>query len=112
MFDRLRDLTDEVRGRIYSFLVPLQVLLVAFGLVNGSAAALWGSAVAAVLGFTLAGANSTATWRTYLYGILGAAQPILVALGVFNESRAAAIVAVVSAALGLTVAAAKTPSIG
>lgn len=111
-FDTLRDLSADVRGRIYAVLAPLQVLLVAFGLLSNSNAALWVSVVTALLGFTMAGANSTATWRTWLYRIIGAAQPILIAYGVATDSQVAAVVAVVSAVLGLGVAAAKTPSIG
>jgi hypothetical protein len=112
MFDRLRDLTADARGRLYALLVPLQVALVSFGLLDDSHAALWGSVVAAVLGFTVAGANSTATWRTWLYGILGVAQPVLVGYGVATGSQVASVIAVVSAALGLSVAAVKTPSFG
>ncbi|WP_306365297.1 hypothetical protein [Nocardia sp. CC227C] len=111
-FDTLRDLSADVRGRLYALLAPVQVLLVTFGLLNDSAAALWISVATAVLGFTMAGANSTATWRTWLYGIIGAAQPVLIAYGVWTDSQVSAVVAVVSAALGLGVAAAKTPSIG
>lgn len=111
-FDSLRDLTADARGRLYALLAPLQVLLVTFGLLNDSNAALWVSVVTAVLGFTVAGAHSTATWRTWLYGIIGTAQPVLIAYGVFSDSQAAAVIAVVSAALGLGVAAAKTPTFG
>lgn len=111
-FDVLRDLTADARGRLYALLAPLTVLLGTLGVMNGTDLTLWGSAVAAVLGFTVAGANSTATWRTWLYGVLGAAQPVLVAYGVATDSQVAAVIAFVSAALGLTVAAAKTPSIG
>ncbi|WP_084501483.1 phage holin [Nocardia xishanensis] len=111
-FDTLRDLSADVRGRLYALLAPVQVLLVTLGLLNDSNAALWGSVVAAVLGFSVAGANSTATWRTWLYGILGVAQPVLIAYGVFSDSQASAVAAVVTTALGLGVAAAKTPSIG
>lgn len=111
MFDRLRDFTADARGRLYALLAPLQVALVTFGLLDDSHAALWVSVATAVLGFTVAGANSTATWRTWLYGVIGAAQPVLIAYSVFSDSQAAAVAAVVSAALGLGVAAAKTPSI-
>ncbi|MGW5520008.1 phage holin [Nocardia africana] len=112
MFDRLRDLSADVRGRIYSLLVPLQVALVSFGLLDDSHAALWISVVASILGFTVAGANSTSTWRTWLYGVVAAAQPVLVGYGVATGSQVASVVAVVSAALGLSVAAVKTPSLG
>lgn len=111
-FDRLRDLSAEARGRLYALLAPVQVLLVTLGLLNDSNAALWGSVAAAVLGFGVAGANSTATWRTWLYGILGVGQPVLIAYGVATDSQVSAIVAVVATALGLGVAAAKTPSLG
>ncbi|WP_280196260.1 phage holin [Nocardia farcinica] len=111
-FDRIRDLTADVRGRIYATLGSVQVLLVTLGLLNDADAALWGGAVAALVGFTVAGVNSTATWRTWLYTLLGAAQPLLVAYSVATDAQASAVVAVVSAALGLGVAAAKTPSIG
>ncbi|MEV4127162.1 hypothetical protein [Nocardia sp. NPDC049707] len=111
-FDSLRDLTADARARIYYLLAPLQVALVSFGLLNDSNAPLIVAAVAAVVGFTMAGANSTSTWRTWLYGVIGAAQPLLTAYGVFNNSQAASVIAVVSAALGLGVAAAKTPSFG
>lgn len=111
-FDTLRDLSADVRGRLYAMLAPVQVALVSFGLLNDSNSALWISVVTAVLGFTVAGANSTATWRTWLYGLIGAAQPVLIAYGVASDSQVAAVIAVVSAALGLGVAAAKTPSIG
>jgi hypothetical protein len=112
MFDRLRDLTADARGRLYALLIPLQVLAVAFGLVTDNAVALWAPVVAAVLGFTVAGANSTATWRTWLYGILTVAAPAFVAIGAVTDSQAGAIAAVVSTALGLSVAAVKTPSFG
>ncbi|MFC4373384.1 hypothetical protein ACFO5K_04670 [Nocardia halotolerans] len=111
-FDSLRDLSAEVRGRLYAVLAPVQVLLVTLGVLTDANAALWGSAVAAVLGFTVAGANSTATWRTWLYGVLAVTQPVLITYGVFTGSQASAIVAVVVTALGLGVAAAKTPSLG
>lgn len=111
-FDTLRDLSADVRGRLYMLLAPVQVLLVTLGLLNDSDAALWVSIVGAVLGFTVAGANSTATWRTWLYRILTVAQPALITYGVLNDSQASAVIAVVATALGLGVAAAKTPSIG
>lgn len=111
-FDSIRDLTADVRGRLYALLAPVQVLLVTLGVLNDSNAALWVSAVTAVLGFTVAGLNSTATWRTWLYGVIGAAQPVLVAYSVLNDAKYVAIAAVVSAALGLGVAAAKTPTFG
>lgn len=111
-FDVLRDLTADARGKLYSLLAPLTVLLGTFGVVGGHDASLWVAAAAAVLGFTVAGANSTATWRTWLYGVIGAAQPLLVAYGVLGDSQVAAVAAFVSAALGLTVAASKTPSFG
>jgi hypothetical protein len=111
-FDAIRDLTAEARGRIYATLGSVQVLLVTLGLLNDSDAALWGGAVAALIGFGVAGANSMSTWRTWLYGVLGAAQPLLVAYSVVNDAQASAVAAVVSAALGLGVAAYKTPVIG
>ncbi|WP_280357064.1 phage holin [Nocardia otitidiscaviarum] len=111
-FDTLRDLSADVRGRLYALLIPLQVLAVSFGLVTDNDLALWAPVVAAVLGFTVAGANSTATWRTWLYGILAVAAPALVGIGAVTDSQAGAVVAVVSTALGLGVAAVKTPSIG
>lgn len=110
-FDSLRDLTAEARASLYALLAPVQVLLVTLGLLNDSNVALWGSVAAAVLGFTVAGVNSTATWRTWLYGVLGVAQPVLITYGVLNDSQASAIVAVVATALGLGVAAAKTPAL-
>jgi len=110
-FDSVRDVTADVRGRIYATLGSVQVLLVTLGLLNDADAALWAGAVAAVVGFGLAGVNSTSTWRTWLYGVLGAAQPLLVAYSVVNDAQASAVAAVVSAALGLGVAAAKTPHI-
>ncbi|WP_029923853.1 phage holin [Nocardia otitidiscaviarum] len=111
-FDTLRDLSADVRGRLYALLIPLQVLAVSFGLATDNDLALWAPVVAAVLGFTVAGANSTATWRTWLYGILAVAAPALVGVGAVTDSQAGAVVAVVSTALGLGVAAVKTPSIG
>jgi hypothetical protein len=111
-FDSLRDLTADARARIYYLLAPLQVALVSFGLLNDSNAPLIVAAVTAVLGFTVAGVNSTSTWRTWLYGVIGAAQPLVTAYGMFTDSQVASVVAVVSAALGLGVAAAKTPAAG
>ncbi|WP_280389790.1 phage holin [Nocardia wallacei] len=109
-FDSLRDLTADARGTLYALLAPLQVLAVAFGLATDNELALWAPVVAAVLGFTVAGANSTSTWRTWLYTILGVAAPAAVGVGALTDSQAGAIVAVVSTALGLAVAAVKTPS--
>lgn len=109
-FEVLRDVTAEARQTLYSLLVPLQVLAVAFGLVTDNQVILWAPVVAAVLGFTVAGANATATWRQWLYGILAVTAPAAVTIGALTDSQAGAIVAVVSTALGLTVAAAKTPS--
>lgn len=111
-FDSLRDLTAEARGRLYTALVPLQAALVAFGVLGDSAAALWIAAIAAVLGFTVAGANSTATWRTWLYGLLVPVQGLLVFYGVFAENQAATLTTLVASLFGLGVAAYKTPSIG
>jgi hypothetical protein len=111
-FDSLRDLTADARGRIYAALVPLQAALVTFGVLNDSAAALWVAAVAAALGFTVAGANSTATWRTWLYGLLLPAQGLVVYYGVFLENQAATLTALVVSLFGLGVAAVKTPSVG
>ncbi|WP_280465232.1 phage holin [Nocardia brasiliensis] len=110
-FDRLRDLSADVRGRVYATLAPLQLALVAFGLLNDSAAAVWVAAVSAALGFTVAGANSTATWRTWLYGLLVPAQALVVYYGVFAENQAATLTAVVASLFGLGVAAAKTPTV-
>ncbi|MGY1946560.1 phage holin [Nocardia asiatica] len=108
-FDSLRDVTAAVRGRIYAALVPLQTALVAFGVLNGESAAVWVAAIAAALGFGLAGANSTATWRTWLYNLLIPVQGILIYYGVFVEDQAATLTALVVSLLGLGVAAAKTP---
>ncbi|MBF6358214.1 hypothetical protein IU449_27330 [Nocardia higoensis] len=111
-FDSLRDLTAEARGTLYTLLAPLQVLAVAFGLATDTQVALWAPVVAAVLGFTVAGANAAGTWRTWLYGVLAVLAPAAVTVGMVTDSQAGAIVAVVSTALGLGVAAYKTPSIG
>jgi hypothetical protein len=108
-FESLRDVTAEVRGRIYATLIPAQVALVAFGLLNDQAAALWIAAVGAILGFGVAAANSTATWRTWLYGLLVPAQALTIYYGVFAENQAATLASLVATALGLGVAAAKTP---
>ncbi|WP_109527276.1 MULTISPECIES: phage holin [Nocardia] len=108
-FDSLRDVTAEARGTLYALLLPLQVLAVAYGLATDTQVALWAPVVAAVLGFTLAGANSASTWRTWLYSILGVTAPAAVAVGWATDSQVGAIVAVVTTALGLGVAAVKTP---
>lgn len=111
-FDTLRDLTAEARGRLYAALVPLQAALVAFGVLGDSAASLWVAAITAVIGFTVAGANSTATWRTWLYGLLVPVQALTVYYGVFAENQAATITTLVASLFGLGLAAVKTPSIG
>lgn len=109
-FDSLRDLSADARGTLYTLLAPLQALAVAFGLVTDNQWALWAPVVAAVLGFTVAGANSTSDARKYFYGILTVLSPALVAIGVFTDTQAASISALVTTALGLAVAARKTPT--
>lgn len=100
--------TEELRGRIYAMLAPLQVVLVSFGLLSDEAAALWASVVTAALGLGLAAINSH-TWRKYLYGFIAPVQAVLMYYGVASEHQLSAVAALVATALGLGVAAAKTP---
>lgn len=105
-------LPDEVRGRLYALLAPLQVLLVTFGVFNDEAATLWISAVTAALGLGVAAVNATSSLRAWAYGLLAPAQALLIWYGVANESQVSAVAALVATALGFGVAAAKTPHLG
>lgn len=110
MLDKLRTIAPaSVRGALHAASGPLVVLLVAYGLANGSQAAAVIAAVVAVADLGLAMLHSESTLRTLIYPTLAAVAAVLVNYGVADEHQLAAVLGVVAAVLGGGVAARFTP---
>lgn len=104
--------TPVVRERLYIVAAALMTVLVSFGVLNDSQAALWSSLAVAVIGAIFAVVNAESSWRVALYTVAGAAAALFQAYGILGDANWAAITGLVAAVLGVSTAAAKAPTTG
>lgn len=102
--------TPVVRERLYIVAAALMTVLVSFGVLNDSQAALWSALVVAIIGAIFAVVNAETSWRVALYTVAGAAAAVFQAYGILGDANWAAITGLVAAVLGVSTAAAKAPT--
>lgn len=99
----IRSLAD-LRAFAYVLWPVLSALLVSYGAVDGSQAAMWGGLVTAVLGPVIAAVNARTLsgFRTAFYAVLAAGQAIVVGYGIVTDEQIGLWLPLVSAVVGLS----------
>lgn len=106
---RDRFVPAHLRGYIYSLIVALQPVAIAFGVGSSDSWVLWVNLLATLLGGGLAAANTISSPRRLMYLALPAISALATFYSVLTDAQAGPIVALIATALGFGVAAAKTP---
>lgn len=101
----------QTRGTLHSVAGAVIAVLIVYGFVNDTQAAVIGAAVIAAVDLGLVLVYTRAAWRKALYPVLYAAGAVLAIYGVVSQDEIGAILGVAAAVLGTQVAAQNTPKV-
>lgn len=92
----------DVRALAYTLLPIASTLLVTYGAIDDSQAALWSGFVTAILGpgIAFAMARSVSSFRTAFYALLTAGQALAVGYGLVTDAQVGVWLPIVSALIG------------